>query len=328
MTHLRCGGMILCTAINHCLADGIGTVHFLRDWAQLTAGPASHLPLAPISGRNLLRPRTPRQDSCPRIEFSGSGSIPGPLVDPFMKPMVPTSTLFSFSRILALKELCVPSLKCTSFEVLASHVWRTWVRSLDLPVHLRVKLLFSVNIRSRVQPNLPDGYYGNAFVLACAEASVQELAGQNLCHGVRLVQEAKGRVTNEYVWSVVDHLEKSRAWPDLTASLVISSWTKLGLEDLDFGQGRPVHMGPMSSEIYCLFLPVVNEPDATTVLMSVPADVVDKFEYLLNNYSIERNLELGDNGEMLIDRQKSCLVCEREISRERNGEEILEGRLC
>lgn len=84
-------------------------------------------------------------------------------------------------------------------------------------------------------------------------------------------------------------------------------------------------MGPMSSEIYCLFLPVVNEPDATTVLMSVPADVVDKFEYLLNNFSVD--LELGDNEEMLIDMQKSCLISERGIARERDGEEILEGRL-
>lgn len=323
MTSLRCGGMILCTAVNHCLADGIGTVHFLRDWAQLTAGPTSHLHLAPFSGRNQLRPRMPLQISSQHSQLLTPGTVPGPPIDPGTKPMVPTSALFSSSRILGLKKLCVPSLKCTSFEVLASHVWRTWARALDLPLPLRVKLLFSVNIRSRMQPNLPDGYYGNAFVLACAEAGVQELAGRNLCHAVRLVQEAKGRVTDEYVRSMVDHLEESRAWPDLTATLVISPWTRLGLEDVDFGQGTPVHMGPMSSEVYCLFLPVANEPDATSVLMSVPADAVDKFEYRLNNFSIE-----GDNGEMLIDRQKSCLICEREIARERDGEEILEGRLC
>jgi hypothetical protein len=74
----------------------------------------------------------------------------------------------------------------------------------------------------------------------------------------------------------VDLLEERRgARPDLAASLVISAWTRLGLEDLDFGGGAPAHMGQLTSEIYCVFVPVVGDPDG----VSMPQAVADKFQY-------------------------------------------------
>ena len=57
--------------------------------------------------------------------------------------------------------------------------------------------------------------------------------------------------------------------------------SKLGLEDLDFGGGKPLHMGPLTSDIYCLFLPVIGDIDAVTVLVSVPESVAAKFEYYM-----------------------------------------------
>jgi hypothetical protein len=73
------------------------------------------------------------------------------------------------------------------------------------------------------------------------------------------------------------------AKPDLSASLVISAWTRLGLEDLDFGAGAPAHMGPLTSEIYCVFVPVAGDPGGVTVLVSVPQAATDKFEHYCCN---------------------------------------------
>jgi hypothetical protein len=90
----------------------------------------------------------------------------------------------------------------------------------------------------------------------------------------------------------VDLLEERRgARPDLTAGLVISAWTRLGLEELDFGGGRPAHMGPLTSEIYCVFLPVVGDPDGVTVLVSVPQAAADKFQHCCLGFLEDADLD-------------------------------------
>lgn len=55
---------------------------------------------------------------------------------------------------------------------------------------------------------LPQGYYGNAFVLASAYNTVKDLvAANNLDHCVKLVQQAKASVNEEYVKSTIDVLK-------------------------------------------------------------------------------------------------------------------------
>ncbi|MCD7473536.1 hypothetical protein HAX54_015444, partial [Datura stramonium] len=287
-TNLRCGGMILCTAINHCICDGIGTAQFLHDWAHFTKDPSSTLPITPLHCRHVLKPRDPTQATSVHPAFTKK-----PLHDQnpqfgldlhqYLQSQLicPASITFSQSQILQLKRQCSPSVKSTSFEVLASHTWRCWVKSLNLPSSVKVKLLFSINIRKTVKPELPQGYYGNGFVLGCAEAPVKQVVNGNLQDTVKLVQHAKSELTNEAVKSIVDLLEDKTVKTDLSASLVISQWSRLRLEEVNFGEGKPIQMGPLTSDIYCLFLPSVGETDAVRVLVSLPENVVKKFEYYM-----------------------------------------------
>ncbi|CAO2174269.1 unnamed protein product [Urochloa humidicola] len=310
VTRLGCGGMVLCTAISHCLCDGIGTAQFLHAWARAAQSAAGvhgapdvtvngnaaeddnddpSLPPPPFHDRRALRPRCPPRVAFTHPEYNsapgavnGNGNgceAPSLLARLLGQPLTPVSLTFTAAHLLWLKRQCSPPLKCTSFEALAAHVWRAWVRALDPPGALPVKLLFSVNVRRRVKPELPRGFYGNGFVLGCAESTAAQLAGAAR-HVVRLVQEAKECVDGDYVRSMVDLLEERRgARPDLAASLVISAWTRLGLEDLDFGAGPAAHMGPLTSEIYCVFLPVVGDRHGVTVLVSVPQAAADRFQH-------------------------------------------------
>ncbi|PIM98892.1 Omega-hydroxypalmitate O-feruloyl transferase [Handroanthus impetiginosus] len=290
VTNLRCGGMVLSTAINHCVCDGIGTSQFLHAWAHMHQS-SSHLPIPPLHSRHVLKPRSPLQVNFPHNGFTKS--TPGELnpqttlnIHKYLQsqPLVPASITFSPSQVLHLKRQCSSSLKCTSFEVLASHTWRCWVKSLGLPLSIPVKLLFSVNIRNKLSPELPQGYYGNGFVLACAEAKVNELVAPNLHDAVKLVQHAKSRITYDYVQSMIDLLQDGSIRTDLSRSLVISQWSKLGLEELDFGEGKPLHMGPLTSDIYCLFLPIIEESNAIRVLVSMPESIVDKFQFYMTEF--------------------------------------------
>nr|XP_004238294.1 omega-hydroxypalmitate O-feruloyl transferase [Solanum lycopersicum] len=288
VTNLRCGGMILCTAINHCLCDGIGTAQFLHAWAHYTVDPTVSLSIKPFHSRHVLKPHDPTQINSIHPAFT---KIPlddqNPQFDLNLhqylqsQPVTPTSITFSQSQILHLKRQCSPSVKSTSFEVLASHTWRCWVKSLDLPSSVNVKLLFSVNIRKTVKPELPQGYYGNGFVLGCAEAPVKQVVNGNLQDTVKLVQHAKSELTNDTVKSIVNLLEDKTVKTDLSTSLVISQWSRLSLEEVNFGEGKPIQMGPLTSDIYCLFLPSLGEIDGIRVLVSVPENVVKKFEYYM-----------------------------------------------
>ncbi|ESQ34099.1 hypothetical protein EUTSA_v10007633mg [Eutrema salsugineum] len=299
VTHLRCGGMILCTAINHCLCDGIGTSQFLHAWAHANTT-QTHLPIRPFHSRHVLDPRNPPRvthshpgftrtttttadknsstfDICKRLQSS--------------QPLAPATLTFTPSLILRLKKTCAPSLKCTAFEALAAHTWCSWARSLDLPLTMLVKLLFSVNMRKRLIPQLPQGYYGNGFVLACAESKVQDLVNGNIYHAVKLIQEAKARITDGYVRSTIDFLEDKTVKTDVSCSLVISQWAKLGLEEVDFGGGKPMYMGPLTSDIYCLFLPVVGNFDSIRVQVSLPEDVVKRLECDMVKFVDEKDYE-------------------------------------
>lgn len=287
VTNLRCGGMIVCTAINHCVCDGIGTSQFLHAWAQITAKPNLDLAIAPLHTRHVLKPRNPSEITFTHPEYVRNTPRENGHLDIDInhylqsQPLVPSSLTFTTSHIIHLKRQCVPSLKCTAFEALASHTWRSWVRALDLSPSLNVKLLFSVNVRKRLIPEIPQGYYGNGFVLGCAQTSAKDLVASNMCHGVKLVQQAKSSLTDDYVRSMIDLLEDKSVKTDLSMSLVISQWSKLGLEDVDFGEGKPLHMGPLSSDIYCLFLPVIGDSEAVRVQVSVPESVHEKFEYYM-----------------------------------------------
>ncbi|WCJ35225.1 HXXXD-type acyl-transferase family protein [Euphorbia peplus] len=293
VTNLRCGGMIICASINHCICDGIGSSQFLEAWAHITTKPNHDIPTLPIHTRHLLKPRTPPLVNSPNHGYTKNDSNPMDLNQYLQSQiLLPTSFTFTSSHILRLKRQCSPSLKCTTFETLASHTWRSWVKSLDLSPSLNVKLLFSVNIRKKVVPEMPKGYYGNGFVLGCAQSLVKDLTESNLRHGVKLVQDAKSSLNDDNVRSLIDFMEDKSVKTDLSASLVISQWSKLGLEDLDFGEGKALHMGPLTSDIYCLFLPVIGDVNAVTVLVSVPESVAGKFEY----YMMEDFWDKENNG--------------------------------
>ena len=134
-----------------------------------------------------------------------------------------------------------------------------------------------------MNPPLAHGFYGNAFVLACAKGKADDLLESNIRGVVDLLQSAKARIDDQYVRSTLDFLALNRVKPDMSATLVISQWAKIGLEEVDFGEGGPLHVGPLSSEIYCLLLPVIGDLHAFTVLLSVPERVASKFKYHLKD---------------------------------------------
>lgn len=295
LTWLKDGSAALGIGINHCLCDGIGSAKFLNHFAELAKSfvlthSIKPKPI-PAWDRHLLNPPSGKYNRTanPAIhpEFNRVPDLCG-FMTRVCSDLKPTSITFdernlnelkTIARATSTSRLSEPSY--TSFEVLAAHVWRSWARALGFPPNQTLKLLFSINIRQRVRPGLPEGYYGNAFVLGCAQSSARELAERGVEYGSGLVKRAKERVDDEHVRRVVELVAELRASPDSVGVLILSQWSRLGLERVDFGMGKPIHVGPICCDRYCLFLPVKDQRDAVKVMLAVPTFAVDDYSFFL-----------------------------------------------
>ncbi|CAN1172951.1 Alcohol acyltransferase 9 [Linum perenne] len=293
LTWLHDGGATLGVGFNHCLLDGVGSSEFLNSFAELATGDVKLVKQPkPVWERHLLEQgestRRRRVYSVSHPEF---GRVPDLCSGGFMsrflneKLLTPTSVIFdrrSQDELKRVAHTTSDQKKFTSFEVVAAHVWRSWARSMDFPRNQTLKLLFSVNVRDRVSPSLPAGFYGNAFVLGCAEISARDIAERGLGHVAMLVKKAKERVDDEFVRSTVESVSQGEV-PDSVGVLILSQWSRLGLERVDFGMGRPVSVGPVCVDRYCLMLPVHGQVECVKVTLAVPTSGAHKYEYLVKS---------------------------------------------
>ena len=149
-----------------------------------------------------------------------------------------------------------------TFEVLSACLWRSRTRALQLPAEQEVRFIFPVDARKIFDPPLPEGFYGNAFALACAKTTARELANTSLSFAVKLINEAKTAVNNEYMRSVIDFMElNERPHFTMLGSFVASQVSKMGLRDVDFGWGNAVYRGPARGGLGAvdgMFLPLFH----------------------------------------------------------------------
>ncbi|XP_027336653.1 taxadien-5-alpha-ol O-acetyltransferase-like [Abrus precatorius] len=293
LTWLADGAAAVGIGINHCICDGIGSAEFLNYFSDLASGKRAGGNPTPVWDRHLLNPppaTTNRANPAIHPEFNRVPDLCG-FMNRVTSGLKPICIVFDERRINALKTVARRTCKLgessyTSFEVLAAHVWRSWARALGFPANQTLKLLFSVNVRNRVKPGLPEGYYGNAFVLGCAQSSARELGERGVGFGSGLVKRAKERVDSEHVRRVAELVSESRASPDSVGVLILSQWSRLGLERVELGMGKPLHVGPICCDRYCLFLPVTGEWESVKVTVAVPTSAVDSFHRFLGESNL------------------------------------------
>ncbi|KAE8674045.1 Glycerophosphodiester phosphodiesterase GDPD3 [Hibiscus syriacus] len=65
--------------------------------------------------------------------------------------------------------------KCSTFEALSAFVWMARTKALNMPPDQQTKLLFAVDGRTKFNPPLPKGYFGNGIVLMNSICEAGEL---------------------------------------------------------------------------------------------------------------------------------------------------------
>ncbi|KAI3461700.1 hypothetical protein Pfo_018363 [Paulownia fortunei] len=187
----------------------------------------------------------------------------------------------------------MPDVAFTTLEILGAYVWRSRFRALKQDPDGKTILHLALGIRHLVNPPLPAGYYGNAFVSASVVVLGKDLDKGPLFKVARLINRSK-RTASE-----ADHitrsLNSSEAFRQRNmkidgsgASIVLTDWRQLKLlEEVDFGWKESVNMIPIPWNMFgyvnlCIFLPAnkINPSmeGGIRVLVSLPGAAMTIFK--------------------------------------------------
>ncbi|CAI9754679.1 unnamed protein product [Fraxinus pennsylvanica] len=283
VTKFKCGGFVLGLCMNHCMFDGIGAMEFVNSWGETARGLKLKVP--PFMDRSILKARNPPKLEFPHHEYAEIEDISN-TTELYKEEMLYKSFCFDPEKLEHLRKKALENGnlgKCTTFEALSAYVWKARSEALNMKPDQQTKLLFAVDGRSRFEPPIPEGYFGNAIVLTNSLCKAGELVDNPFSFTVKLVQEAVKMVTDGYMRSAIDFFEATRARPSLTATLLITTWSRLSFHTTDFGWGEPVLSGPvvLPEKEVILFLSHGKERKSINVLLGLPAPAMKTFEQLM-----------------------------------------------
>ncbi|PKU73040.1 hydroxycinnamoyltransferase 1 [Dendrobium catenatum] len=288
ITYFKCGGASLGVGMQHHVADGYSGIHFINSWSDVTRG-LGHLPppssIAPPPRRN-------PPPHLPHIEYHPLPPLSTPT--PTATPSSTAVNIFHVSRthlnLLKSKTATTNSNpRFSSYSLIAAHVWRCACAARALPPNQLSKLYIATDGRKRLQPLLPDGYFGNVIFTATPLATAGEMGD-----AAGIIQAALGRMNPEYLRSALDYLEVQ---PDLTAlvrgahtfrcpNIGITSWVSLPIHEADFGWGKPIFMGPggIAYEGLSFVLPSAAADGSLKVAISLQAEHMARFKDLFYQF--------------------------------------------
>lgn len=299
LTKFKCGGFTIGFSMNHAMFDGFGALEFVSNFSAIARGDA--LLLEPKPDRTILKPRDPPQVKFEHPEYLKLSQIPkessfttADLADLDVSGITLSQKhvfkMFSFTADMLnrLKAIAMsdPSIKkCSSFDAIAAHVWQARTKAVDMPAHHPCKVLFAVDIRSRLNPPLPKGFAGNAVLSAFANVPAGELQKGNLSFAVAKIQEATNAITDEYIRSSIDWAALHRGVPNLPGGIFLSAWWKIPFYLMDFGWGKPIYAGPVVNSMVEFVLLLSNgTQEGLNLNIALEPKHMEKFEKLIYDF--------------------------------------------
>ncbi|OMO90717.1 Transferase [Corchorus olitorius] len=280
VTRFGCGGYSIGIGVNHSLADGPAAYDFFHAWASNSAILKEKRAVAkPVHERGIL---LVENHEGPKIE-SGSSATRAAAIDHLYQLIQQAFAGQSFgpdmnfgSGNLALEVensnlvlktfhvsgVMIDSLKnkvfeerkgsfsCSSFELIAAHLWKARTKALRVRKGAMVCLQFAVDIRNKMVPPLPKGFSGNAYVLASVALTAEELEEASHEAIVEKIKEAKNSISNDYVNAYNKALDGPQSTlPPMNELTFVSDWTRMPFHKIDFLHGEAAYVSPLVSPI-------------------------------------------------------------------------------
>ncbi|XP_004506141.1 tetrahydroanabasine acetyltransferase-like [Cicer arietinum] len=295
VTKFLCGGFTIGMGLSHSVCDGFGASQFYRALVELASG-KNEPSLKPVWERERLIGKTLNEPFNFLIDKTSIAT------SPFWPCKEISHECFSFNGE-SIKRLKMKLMKesgnnmmnesFTTLETLGAYVWRSKAKALKLNNDGSTLFCLAIGVRHLLDPPLPKGYYGNAFVASNVVLKVKDLNEKPLFEVVKLIKECKKLpLNNEYIKNCINMLETMREGKIKVegsgASLVLTDWRQLALlQEVDFGWKDSVNIVPVPWNMFgfvdlCLFLPP-NKLDPSMkggvrVFVSLPKDSMPKFK--------------------------------------------------
>jgi shikimate O-hydroxycinnamoyltransferase len=288
VTYLRCGGVVLALSMHHSACDARGAAHFLETWASIARGDDATTENAPVPpcfdyGRLLAaRPGPARAvlydhpEYKPEPEPVDADAVAAAASDDYASAII----VMTKAQVAALKARCPGA---STFRAVVALVWQCVCLARALPPEAETRLYSMIDMRARLDPPLPPGYFGNAVVRTSVSATAGEVTSNPVGHAARraLAVTSQG---DDYARSLVDYLEGVDAMNlprsgISRAHLRAISWVGMSLYKADFGWGAPVFMGP-ALMYYSGFVYVMNaagKEGALALVLSLEPESMPEF---------------------------------------------------
>ena len=193
-----------------------------------------------------------------------------------------------------LKEYDFSNEALTTFEVIGAYLWKSRVKALRLDRDGVTSLGLAVGIRNAVNPPLPDGYYGNAYIDMYVSLTVKEVEKFTISDIVKLLKQAKRKAHDK------DYLQEELANTESIISMnltikgrfCLTDWRNIGIfGSMDFGWGEPVNIVPVVPPEIARILGIVMpasrlEPSmvgGVQVMITLPRAAMVKFKEEMNS---------------------------------------------
>ncbi|XP_042508114.1 brassinosteroid-related acyltransferase 1 [Macadamia integrifolia] len=275
VTRFGCGGYAVGVGSSHALFDGLSTFTFLNAWAtktttradersglreavvhergpflvgyrqvqnqiaRLNNNPNSVTSVAAFNHLHQLIKQAASEPMLGGCKFSEIGSSN-------QESSYILSTFHVGSAMVESLKRKISSHECSSFEVMAAHLWKARTKAMGLRKGRMVCLQFAVDARNKMVPPLPRGFSGNAYVLASVCCTARELEEASYDSTIEKIKEAKRSISNDYVKAYIEALEAPQATlPPLNELTIVSDWTRTPFHKVDFGHGEATYASPL-----------------------------------------------------------------------------------
>ena len=244
----ECGGIAIGVCISHKVADALSMVMFVNGWAAVARRDA-----------DVLCPQFGLANIFPPINLSGFN----PSTCITKEKIVTKRFVFSTSSVAALREKYTDHnttddlpRRPTRIEALSAFIWSRFVavtHGMANPKRVYT-ILHPVNLRTRMDPPLPENYFGNIIRFAITTPSMDGMK-EGQCHAlVNQMREAIVKIDGDYIKNLrngVEHLnflkeQAERFTKGEIESFHFTSLCRFPLYEADFGWGKPIWVGSAS----------------------------------------------------------------------------------
>ncbi|KAK6157238.1 hypothetical protein DH2020_011486 [Rehmannia glutinosa] len=281
-------GICIGFANHHSIGDARSIVGFIWAWAEINKQ-GDHHSSSPIFDRSVIKDPL----GIDTIFWKVMRKIP------FNSPSFPLPTnrvratyILHQADIKKLKDLVLakkPGLvHVSSFVVTASYVWTCFLKSGDavgeqIDENVLEFFVFTVDARGRVNPPVPENYFGNCLSYGMAKFEHKKLVGDDgfVIAAEAIAEDIKNRVNNkdEVLKGAENWLSEMEKYTGIRV-LGVSGSPKFDLCSADFGWGRAKKLEVLSidGENYSMSLCKSAESDGgLEVGLSLPKERMDAF---------------------------------------------------